>query len=369
MATPTPCRVALSSVQILPRHLGNCVQSSRSFSSTSKNEARLSRQRRQMYRWLTGQGQNFEKPLAGSTNYLSAYTSNGQLKRALKSKGEKGKNEKGSDGETSESLESTPTGSPNGQEIPPESTADLRPFPLNRAFISQAVLSDEMRETIWERVMREGKSVREVSAELGVEMSRVGAVVRLKEIEKEWKRKGKKLATPYQEAMLSMLPTTKYVKDDRSSRPHESINDLPVHTATGQQIFWPTSESRHFTRTDAAKVFDETLLPADDRVPHPELAIMERERHAGLSDEERRALARVREEDEERKRRIAAERRAKQEAGVKKIETVRWQFRIQDINVDDAGTDGRGYKGVGWRYGVPHMDRSKGQIKIPTKVE
>jgi len=36
--------------------------------------------------------------------------------------------------------------------------------------------------------MKDGKSVREVSAELGVEMSRVGAVVRLKEIEKEWMR-------------------------------------------------------------------------------------------------------------------------------------------------------------------------------------
>lgn len=181
--------------------------------------------------------------------------------------------------------------------------------------------------------------------------------------------KGKALATPYQEAVLSMLPTTKYSKDEKSIRPHESINDLPVHTATGQQIFWPTSESRHFTRADAAKVFDENLLPADDRVPHPELAIMERERRAGLSEEERRARLKAREQEEERKRQIIADRRAKQEAAVQKVDTVRWQFRIQDINVDDAGADGRGYKGVGWRYGVPHMDRSKGQIKIPTKVE
>ncbi|RQM07122.1 hypothetical protein DH86_00003475 [Scytalidium sp. 3C] len=158
--------------------------------------------------------------------------------------------------------------------------------------------------------------------------------------------RGKALATPYQEAVLSMLPTTKYSKDEKSIRPHESINDLPVHTATGQQIFWPTSESRHFTRADAAKVFDENLLPADDRVPHPELAIMERERRAGLSEEERRARLKAREQEEERKRQIIADRRAKQEAAVQKVDTVRWQFRIQDINVDDAGADGRGYKGI-----------------------
>lgn len=36
--------------------------------------------------------------------------------------------------------------------------------------------------------MLDGWSVRQTSAKLGVEMGRVGAVVRLKEIEKEWKR-------------------------------------------------------------------------------------------------------------------------------------------------------------------------------------
>jgi transposase len=50
------------------------------------------------------------------------------------------------------------------------------------------VLSEELREKIWEKVMQEGDSVRDVSASLGVEMSRVGAVVRLMEIEKEWER-------------------------------------------------------------------------------------------------------------------------------------------------------------------------------------
>jgi len=74
------------------------------------------------------------------------------------------------------------------KDLPEETQRDRVPFPLNRNFYSQPVLSEELREEIWSRIMKDGKSVREVSAELKVEMSRVGAVVRLKEVEKEWKR-------------------------------------------------------------------------------------------------------------------------------------------------------------------------------------
>jgi len=57
---------------------------------------------------------------------------------------------------------------------------------------------------------------------------------------------------------------------------------------------------------------------------------------------------------------------------LKKMKTVpgrRWDFVFQDISVDTVGQDGRSPKGVGWRYGFPHEDRKKGQVKIPTKVE
>lgn len=74
------------------------------------------------------------------------------------------------------------------KEIPPETNRDFRVFPANPNFVSQPVLSEELREAIWEKIMKEGLSVREVSAQMRVEMSRVGAVVRLKEIEKEWQR-------------------------------------------------------------------------------------------------------------------------------------------------------------------------------------
>jgi len=151
---------------------------------------------------------------------------------------------------------------------------------------------------------------------------------------------------------------------------HESVNDLPVHVATMQQIFYPTSESRHFTRADAAKVFDETLLPADRRVPHPELAELERDRLAGIPHNERVEKA-VKRNEELHQERLAAEqrRREKEERTVKLVSGSRWDFKFRDISVDDAGADGRGYRGTGWRYGAPHMDRRKGEVKIPTRVE
>lgn len=149
----------------------------------------------------------------------------------------------------------------------------------------------------------------------------------------------------------------------------ESINDLPVHKATTQQIFWPTAESRQFNREDAAKVFDDNLLPADARVPHPELILAAKEQIAGLGPKERAALADARAKAENEKKYAADMRKMKKEAAaVKIVEGKRWDFKFRDIKVDEAGADGRGSRGVGWRYGVPLRDRKRGEVKIPTSV-
>jgi hypothetical protein len=62
----------------------------------------------------------------------------------------------------------------------------LRPFPENRSFISQPVLSEELREMIYLKVVRDGLTVRTVSTLMGVSMERVGAVVRMKQMERDW---------------------------------------------------------------------------------------------------------------------------------------------------------------------------------------
>ena len=106
-----------------------------------------------MFAWLEGPGESLRFPLPKSTNYLSAYDRRGKLLR---------------EGEDTK-----------------ESEDDLRPFPLNQHFRSESILSESLREEIWRRVQIEKKSVRTVSVELGVEMRRVGAVVRLVELEKK----------------------------------------------------------------------------------------------------------------------------------------------------------------------------------------
>ena len=156
-----------------------------------------------MFRWLSGPGEVFKQPLPGSTNYLNAYDRSGNLLRARdadegkKTGNEQNQSEPGmevkDEGEEDEAVDQRKTSkrSKTSNEklgLPKENSEDLMPFPMNPAFRSQAVLSEELKDAIWRRVMEEGKSVRDVSAALGVEMRRVAAVVRLKGVEKEWER-------------------------------------------------------------------------------------------------------------------------------------------------------------------------------------
>lgn len=75
----------------------------------------------------------------------------------------------------------------------------------------------------------------------------------------------------------------------------------------------------------------------------------------------------------ERKRLKEKIRAEEEERTVKRVvpggETGRWEFRFRDVSVEDAGRDGRGRRGVGARYGMPHEDRKKGIVKIPRRVE
>jgi hypothetical protein len=70
--------------------------------------------------------------------------------------------------------------------LPQETIPDLRPFPMNKFFRSQPVLSEELREAIYQSVVKEGKTVPLASIHYGVSNERVGAVVRLKQMEKQW---------------------------------------------------------------------------------------------------------------------------------------------------------------------------------------
>lgn len=245
-------------------------------------------------------------------------------------------------------------------------TATSRPFPNNPSFRSESVLSSEARKMIWEAIMVKGMPLKAVSAEFHVDMRRVAAVVRMMEIEKKAEREGKPLAHAYARAIEKMLPR----QDLREGEPKfEPINDIHVHSYTTQQLFVPTSESREFTRADAAKAFGERILPPDDKMRIPELVQMERNVAEGMNEREarghfikeaaesERALA-----EKQRERALAAEERKT------RVNTDRFEFRFEKINAEDIGPTGRARKAAGWRYGAPHMDRRRGEVKIPTHV-
>lgn len=146
----------------------------RLLSTTPSMSTRL---RRDMFRWLDGPGRALQEALPGSTNYFGAYDRRGRLMRRKEA----------FPGKSGQNGEETGGAKEGDAQLPPETIEDLRPFPLNKSFYSQSILSEELRNEIYRRIRLLGQPVRLVSAELGIEMRRVGAVVRLVEIEKQWK--------------------------------------------------------------------------------------------------------------------------------------------------------------------------------------
>jgi hypothetical protein len=135
-------------------------------------------------------------------------------------------------------------------------------------------------------------------------------------------------------------------------------------------MFVSASESRAFTRADAAKAFHDTLLPADERIAHPELIQITKWELEGHDEETRQRMIREKDAEEAEKReRKERKQREWEERTQVVVPGRRWDFKFHDISAEKVGKDGRGRDAVGLRYGMAHEDRKKGQIKIPTKVE
>lgn len=183
------------------------------------------------------------------------------------------------------------------------------------------------------------------------------------------RKQGKKLATPYAKAVMGMLPKTSYREGEKNT-PHEPVNEIHVHKLTMQQLFVPVSESRHFTREDAARAFHDGMLSVDARSPQPELIQMERDIIEGKATRPE-SLARFREATQKEEDRVAqriAREQQREEAATTRVATDRYEFRFKEINADDVGRNGRSRRGTGWRYGAPFDDRKRGLVKIPTSV-
>lgn len=167
---------------------------------------------------------------------------------------------------------------------------------------------------------------------------------------------------------MSMLPTKEY-RPGQKNTPLEAVNEVHIHKHTMNQLFVPVSESRHFTRKDAAAAFHPTMLSVDKRSPAREVIQIARDQIKGKPAEE--AVQAFRESVQDKEVRIA-ERRARmeeeEEARTKRVHTGRYEFRFREMNAENVGVDGKARKATGWRYGAPLNDRKRGAVKIPTSV-
>lgn len=150
---------------------------------------------------MNGPGRAFREPLPGSTNYLGAYDKFGNLMRAtsprdntdnLNKEAEQAAEEEDPNMSAEEKQQRKEARKAEAEEeaaqgrLPKESAGDLRPFPLNKAFRSESVLSEQFKDEIYKKFVEEKLDIATVSAAFGVDMRRVAAVVRLKTIENQW---------------------------------------------------------------------------------------------------------------------------------------------------------------------------------------
>jgi hypothetical protein len=167
---------------------------------------------------------------------------------------------------------------------------------------------------------------------------------------------------------MSMLPLKEY-RLDKKNTPLEAVNEVHVHKHTMRQLFVPVSESRHFTRKDAAAAFHPNMLSVDERSPAKEVIQIARDQSEGMDAQE--AVRVFRDTVQEKEVAIAekrAMREAEEEARTTRVNTGRYEFRIREMNSENVGADGKARKAKGWRYGAPLNDRKRGMVKIPTSV-
>ncbi|KAK0717239.1 eukaryotic mitochondrial regulator protein-domain-containing protein [Lasiosphaeria miniovina] len=314
-----------------PRSSSRSPPCSAPFSTSAPCE--LNREQRRMWAWLRGQGKKFKTA--------------------------PDPDQPGPDGDTARGNGGGPNyvGSFDGTQV----------FRNNKLFKSEPVLSEKARDAIFSAVVEDQLPLKAVSQKFGVDMRRIAAVVRMRSIERNWIASKKPLAKPYQRAVLAMLPQADL---NPGEMPFEPINDIHVHMATMQQLFHPTSESRHFTRRDAAKAFGAHTLPPDHKLRIPEMIDLERKLASGVPSEEAHDefVAQTARTEASRAKRLKG-RRTMAELNRTRVATDRFEFRFENFNSSAVGRTGRGRTAVGWRYGVPSHDRKPDQVKIPTKME
>ncbi|VEU19394.1 DEKNAAC100037 [Brettanomyces naardenensis] len=176
-----------------------------------------------------------------STNYIDPSSERGDslLKASKKEETGTASSEQGVDfSKGSEAL--------NGRRRKP-----LQPFPMNSHSFTNVQLGRETKEQIVNDVMNLKLSSQNVALKYGLKIQRIEAVVKLHEVEENWKKSGmitKDLQT-MSNVMYKMFPVY-----DASKNP-ENLTEIPIPEQTKQSRFITIAESEPFGPVDAAKEF------------------------------------------------------------------------------------------------------------------
>lgn len=134
----------------------------------------------------------------------------------------------------------------------------LQPFPDNSHCVTNFMISEDLREQIFQEIEMQGLSTQQVSQKYGLKIARVEAIAKLTKIEKSWvehKRMSpdvKKMA----DTVYKMFPL--FDPSQRSQR--ENLSEIPVPEKTLASRFLTIAESEPFGPVDAAKILE--LEPA-----------------------------------------------------------------------------------------------------------
>lgn len=150
--------------------------------------------RRQMDEWLQGPGAAFKTNPSKGPNYLTMYDMNGIPLHgsAASASPSQASPAAATDTPTPAPDQETPANDESADQATTQQTrappGNLRPFPLNPAFVSQSILSEELRNEIYRCVKVQKMDLRAVSIMYSIDTRRVAAVVRLVEVEQKMKR-------------------------------------------------------------------------------------------------------------------------------------------------------------------------------------
>ncbi|KAH8119987.1 eukaryotic mitochondrial regulator protein-domain-containing protein [Phellopilus nigrolimitatus] len=129
----------------------------------------------------------------------------------------------------------------------PNWLGEKHPFPLNPSFRPPPPVSDKTRTLIYERYMSSPRknNIRKLSAEFGISLKRVDAILRLKSMEAGWE-KGKQLQTGFVAGMERILGATELASGTvPASRLNVTAADLQDQDESDdhardryQRLFW-----------------------------------------------------------------------------------------------------------------------------------